>query len=130
MYFWPSLSLFLLFLPQFFSVSLPVQHVPTLLVMKPISVTEIVSMATEVLIITDTPTARAGEEHTHTHTRAHTYACTHTYPQTPCMERSLQWITTIYQGLNNMVKNICIRACFQLLLGGREADGEQCRVRV
>lgn len=58
---------------------MPVQHVPTLLVMKPISVTEIVSMATEVLIITDTPTARAAEEHAwlihiyvslHTHTRA------------------------------------------------------------
>lgn len=56
-----------------FYPSLPVQHVPTL-VMKPISVTEIVSMATEVLIITDTPRARAGEEHMR---RTHMYACTH-----------------------------------------------------
>lgn len=60
----------------FFSISLPVQHVPTLLVMKPISVTEIVSMATEVLIITDTPTARAGEEYTRC---THMYAGTRTY---------------------------------------------------
>lgn len=65
---------------------MPVQHVPTLLVMKPISVTEIVSMATEVLIITDTPTARAAEEHAwlihiyvslHTHTRARKDTDTH-----------------------------------------------------
>ena len=34
--------------------------------MKPIIVTEIVSMATEVLIITDTPTARVGDKLTHT----------------------------------------------------------------
>lgn len=58
--------------------------------MKPISVTEIVSIATEVLIITDTPTARAGEEHTHTHTRA--YTCMHA--QTHCMKRNIQWIAT------------------------------------
>lgn len=52
----------------------PDNHVPALLVMKPISVSKIVSIVT-VLIITDTPTARAGEEHTsmrdvsgHTHT--------------------------------------------------------------
>lgn len=67
---------------------MPVQHVPTLLVMKPISVTEIVSMATEVLIITDTPTARAAEEHAwlihiyvslHTHTRARAQGHGHTH---------------------------------------------------
>lgn len=53
---------------------MPDNHVPALLVMKPISVSKIVSIVT-VLIITDTPTARAGEEHTsmrdvsgHTHT--------------------------------------------------------------
>lgn len=56
--------------------------------MKPISVTEIVSMATEVLIITDTPTARAAEEHAwlihiyvslHTHTRARAQGHGHTH---------------------------------------------------
>lgn len=48
--------------------------------MKPISVTEIVSMATEVLIITDTPTARAAEEHAWL---IHIYvACTHTHKDT------------------------------------------------
>lgn len=54
-----SSSLSLSFLPRLFAVSPAVQHVPALLVMKPISVTEIVSMETEVLIITDTPAARA-----------------------------------------------------------------------
>lgn len=60
--------------------------------MKPISVTEIVSMATEVLIITDTPTARAGEEHTHTD-HIHVYACTHTYPQTQCVMTNITYLT-------------------------------------
>lgn len=46
----------------FFSVWIPVQHVPTLI--QQISVTEIVSMETEVLIITDTRTVTAWEEHT------------------------------------------------------------------
>ena len=67
---------------HFCSIFLPVQRVPTHLIMKPIIVTEIVSMATEVLIITDTPTARGGEELTHanTHTRTyvHVQACAHT----------------------------------------------------
>lgn len=61
---------------------MPVQHVPTLLVMKPISVTEIVSMATEVLIITDTPTARAAEEHAwliHIYVSLHTHKDTDTH---------------------------------------------------
>lgn len=58
---------------------MPDNHVPALLVMKPISVSKIVSIVT-VLIITDTPTARAGEEHASmrdvsgpTHTHTHTY---------------------------------------------------------
>lgn len=44
--------------------------------MKPISITEIVSMATEVLIITDTPAAKAGEELTHT---APMHVCAYTH---------------------------------------------------
>ena len=60
---------------HFCSIFLPVQRVPTLLVMKPIIVTEIVSMATEVLIITDTPTARGGEELTHANMHTHVRSC-------------------------------------------------------